>query len=214
MHNFLLIISMFGLTSVVAQKRFSEGTISFSVATTVNQEKLTEDGTFVQMIKGGHIRNDLTSSIGSSTTIFDTREGKGAIISEFGSQRILIPLNKENWEDKNAIFNGVRYVLTDETKQLIGFKCYKATAVLNDSSFVEVYYSKEISTENPEVDTPFGTLPGIALQYTYTKYNGNTQVSYIAMSINFDPVPIQKFNIPTSGYRVLSYELSKKGRGN
>jgi hypothetical protein len=37
-------------------------------------------------------------------------------------------------------------------------------------------------------------------------------VLYMATAINFDPVPVQKFDVPSSGYRVLSYEESKKGR--
>jgi hypothetical protein len=50
----------------------------------------------------------------------------------------------------------------------------------------------------------------MVLEFSYTK--GNTMVVYTATSINFDPVPIQKFDVPSSGYRVLSYEESKKGK--
>ena len=93
---------------------------------------------------------------------------------------------------------------------MIGFSCRRANAILKDSTSIVVFYTKEISTENPEVDSQFGSLPGMALQFSYTK--GNTMVVYAATAISFDPVPIQKFDIPTSGYRVLSYEESKKGR--
>ena len=212
MNKTFLLIFFFAATTAFAQKRFSEGTVSFAVATFLNGEKLPDEARSVQMIKGGHFRNDMTSAIGKSITIYDTREGKGAIISEFGSQRILIPLSRENWEDKNVKFQGVEYLFTNETRELIGFKCNKATATLKDGTLVEVYYTKEISTERPEVDVQFGTLPGIALQYAYTK--GNMQVSYTANAISFDPVPVQKFDIPSSGYRVLSYEESKKGKRN
>jgi hypothetical protein len=81
---------------------------------------------------------------------------------------------------------------------------------LKDSTVVGIFFTREISTENPEVDSQFGSLPGMALQFSYTK--GNMMVVYTATAINFDPVPIQKFDIPSSGYRVLSYEESKKGR--
>ena len=82
--------------------------------------------------------------------------------------------------------------------------------MLKDSTVMNVFYTREISTENPEVDSQFGTLPGMVLEFSYSK--GNTMVVYTATSINFDPVPIQKFDVPSSGYRVLSYEESKKGR--
>jgi GLPGLI family protein len=212
MKKFLLYIAFFCATSSVAQKRFSEGTITFSVETFVNGEKLPDDATSVQMMKGGHYRIDIISKIGNSSTIYDAREGKGAIFSDFGAQGILIPLNKENWEEKNAKFQKISYAFPDTTKNLLGLMCNKATAILRDSTIMEVYYTKEISPENPDVDAQFGTLPGIALQYTYLR--GAIKVTYTATSINFDPVPVQKFDVPTTGYRVMSYEESKKGKRN
>ncbi|MEY4728659.1 MAG: hypothetical protein RLZZ390_1183, partial [Bacteroidota bacterium] len=39
---------------------------------------------------------------------------------------------------------------------------------------------------------------------------GTTKVVYTGINLNFDPVPIQRFDIPSSGYRILSYAESKK----
>jgi|Laugresu1bdmlbsd_1035121.scaffolds.fasta_scaffold00028_4 GLPGLI family protein len=210
MKRFLLPIFLFAVAPSMAQKRFSEGTIVFTVSTFVDGAKIAEDATAVQMTKGGHVRSEMSSSIGKTITIFDTREGKGAVIRELGSQKILIPLNRENWAETNAKFQNLVYAFSEESLELIGFKCSRANTILKDSTVVGVFYTKEISTENPEVDSQFGSLPGMALQFSYTK--GNTMVVYTATAINFDPVPVQKFDIPSSGYRVLSYEESKKGR--
>lgn len=200
----------FAVIPSIAQKRFSEGTIVFKVATFVDGIKIGEDARAVQMTKGGHLRSEMSSSIGKTITIFDAREGKGAVIRELGSQKILIPLNRDNWAETNAKFQDLTYAFLKDSMELIGFKCSKANAMLKDSTVMNVFFTREISTENPEVDSQFGTLPGMALEFSYTK--GNTMVVYTATSINFDPVPIQKFDVPNSGYRVLSYEESKKGK--
>jgi hypothetical protein len=210
MKRFLLPIFFFAIAPSIAQKRFSEGTIVFTVSTFVDGIKIANDATAVHMTKGGHVRSEISSSIGKTITIFDTREGKGAVIRELGSQKMLIPLNRENWAETNAKFQNLNYAYADNSKELIGFKCSNANALLKDSTVISVFYTKEILTENPEVDSQFGSLPGMALQYTYTK--GNTMVVYTATSINFDPVPVQKFDVPSGGYRVLSFEESKKGR--
>lgn len=210
MKRFLLPIFFFALASSMAQKRFSEGTIAYTVSTFVDGIKIAEDATAIQMTKGGHLRSEMVSSIGKTITIFDTREGKGAVMRELGSQKILIPLNRENWAETNAKFQNLAYAFSEDNKDLIGFKCNRANAILKDSTVIGVFYTKEISTENPEVDSQFGSLPGMALEFSYRK--GNTMVVYTATSISFDPVPIQKFDVPNSGYRVLSYEESKKGR--
>jgi GLPGLI family protein len=200
----------FAVIPSIAQKRFSEGTIEFKVSTFVDGIKIGEDARAVQMTKGGHLRSEMSSSIGKTITIFDAREGKGAVIRELGSQKILVPLNRENWAETNAKFQDLTYAYLKDSMELIGFKCSKANAMLKDSTVMNVFYTREISTENPEVDSQFGKLPGMVLEFSYTK--GNTTVVYTATSINFDPVPIQKFDVPSSGYRVLSYEDSKKGK--
>lgn len=210
MKRFLLPMLFFAVIPSIAQKRFSEGTIVFKVATFVDGIKIGEDARAVQMTKGGHLRSEMSSSIGKTITIFDAREGKGAVIRELGSQKILIPLNRDNWAETNAKFQDLTYAFLKDSMELIGFKCSKANAMLKDSTVMNVFFTREISTENPEVDSQFGTLPGMALEFSYTK--GNTMVVYTATSINFDPVPIQKFDVPNSGYRVLSYEESKKGK--
>ncbi len=210
MKRFLLPIFLFAVAPSIAQKRFSEGTIVFSVSTFVDGKKIAEDATAVNMTKGGHVRAEMISSIGKTITIFDTREGKGAVVRELGSQKILIPLNRENWAETNAKFQNIVYSFSEESEALIGFKCKRASAMLKDSTLVDIYYTREIVAENPEVYSQFGSLPGIALQFSYTK--GNTVVAYTATAINFDPVPVQKFDVPTSGYRVMSFEESKKGK--
>ena len=210
MKRFLLPMLFFVVIPSIAQKRFSEGTIVFKVATFVDGIKIGEDARAVQMTKGGHLRSEMSSSIGKTITIFDAREGKGAVIRELGSQKILVPLNRENWAETNTKFQDLTYAFLKDSMELIGFKCSRANAMLKDSTVMNVFYTREISTENPEVDSQFGTLPGMVLEFSYTK--GNTMVVYTATSINFDPVPIQKFDVPSSGYRVLSYEESKKGK--
>ena len=210
MKRFLPLIFFFAVASSMAQKRFSEGTIAFTVSTFVDGIKVGEDATAVQMTKGGHLRSEMSSSIGKTVTIFDTKDSKGAVLRELGSQRILIPLSRENWAEINAKFQNLVYTFSEDSLELIGFRCSKANAILKDSTAFCVFFTREISTENPEVDSQFGSLPGMALQFSYTK--GNTMVVYKATSISFDPVPIQKFDVPNSGYRVLSYEESRKGR--
>jgi hypothetical protein len=40
---------------------------------------------------------------------------------------------------------------------------------------------------------------------------GKMMVTYTVSSINFDPIPQTKFDLPKSGYRVMTYEESKGG---
>jgi hypothetical protein len=43
---------------------------------------------------------------------------------------------------------------------------------------------------------------------------GKLMVTYTVSSINFNPVPAVKMDLPKSGYRVMTYEESKNAKGS
>ena len=105
-------------------------------------------------------------------------------------------------------YEGITFTPTNETKTIAGYTCKKAIAKLKDGTSFTVYYTTDLTTENKEYDYQFKTLPGLALEYESTV--GNLHVRYTASKINFDPVPAQKFAVPQSGYREMTYEESSK----
>ena len=199
-----LLISVFGY----GQKIFSEGTIVYKVSTSVNQQALQSEVKSVQQIKGSHTRVDLISSVGKTTTIFNSREGEGAILQEYGAQKIMIPVTNENLQSRNARYEHLVFEYLNETKNILQYTCTKAIATLGDGTQLEVFFSKELLTDNTDIGFQFGKLPGLALEYTSKL--GERNVTYSATSISFEPVPIQNFDLPTYGYRLLNYEESQK----
>jgi GLPGLI family protein len=210
MRSFLLILSLLIGSWALAQKRFSEGVISFQVETEVNgvKDDLSLNG--VCFFKGAHYRSNLTSNRGTSSTIFDTREGMGAVFHEFGSQKVLIHLNRDQWTDKNRLLKNKELVFsfTGDTTHLLGYICQKAVALLEDSSQVEIMFTKEIVPENTDAEWQFQQLGGLVLLVKMVKKDAT--VVFKASALSFDPVPIQKFDIPNAGYRILEYGESKK----
>jgi len=203
---FGLLISVFGY----GQKIFSEGTIVYQVSTSVHGQPLQSDVKSFQQIKGSHTKVDLVSSVGKTTTIFNSREGEGAILQEYGAQKIMVPVTKENIQSRNSKFDHVVFEYLAETKNILQYNCTKAIATLEDGTQLEVFFSKELLTDNTDIGFQFGKLPGLALEFTSKL--GERTVTYTATSINFEPVPIQNFDLPTSGYRLLNYDESQKKR--
>jgi hypothetical protein len=79
---------------------------------------------------------------------------------------------------------------------------------LVDGGQLEIWYTPEVVLDNNDTEFQMGDIPGLVLSYVYII--DETRVIYMARSLNFDPVPIQKFEIPNAGYRILSYADSKK----
>jgi len=208
-----MIVSVLVATNLLAQKVLSEGTIQYdiSVQTGSSEAKMADvfDGaTGLVFIKGNQSRTELKSAIGNSVTIYDSKAGTGVVMREFGAQKLLIRMNAKNWTDKNKKYEGMTFTKTGETKKIAGYNCEQATAKLADGHTFTVYYTTELVLENRNYDAQFKNLPGVPLEYE--SIMGNLRVKYTASKISFDPVPVQRFEIPSSGYREMTYEESIK----
>jgi GLPGLI family protein len=159
-------------------------------------------------IKGNQSRTELKSALGNSVTIYDSKAGTGVVLREFGSQKLLIRMNARNWSDKNKKYDGMTFTKTGETKKIAGYNCEQATVKLADGSAFTVFYTTELVLENRDYDAQFKNLPGVALEYESVM--GNLRVRYTANKVSFDPVPVQRFEIPKSGYREMTYDESIK----
>ncbi len=201
---FFLVISFSG----IAQLRFSEGSLVFQVISSANGVQSKDDTKMIQLSRGGHYRSEIISSLGKTITIYDDKEGLGAILKEYGQQRIMTPMNHAQWDSKNKKKGNVVFIVTNERKKILGYSCKKATASLPDGSTLEVYFAAQLVPENANMELQFEQLQGFVLEYQSTI--GSSIIKYVAESLNFDPVPIQKFEIPNSGYRILSFEESVK----
>ena len=204
-----LFILFLAITSVVVgQKRLSEGSLVFEVVTT-KKDLLVGDTLIAQhLFKGAHSRTEISGTAGSSITLYDSREGLGAIVREFGSQKILIPLDTASWSDKNAWYRASSISYSTDEQKLLGYACKKATIKLLAGGQLQIWFTPEVVLDNNDTEFQMGDIAGLVLSYEYI--TDEMRVIYVARSLNFDPVPIQKFDIPNAGYRVLSYAESKK----
>lgn len=203
--------------AALSQKTLSEGSIQYdiSVQTGAQDPKMADmfDGAKASLyLRGTHSRSELNSALGNTVTIYDHRDGTGVVLREFGTQKLLIKMNRDNWNDKNLKYEGITFTPTGETKLICGYPCEKADALLKDGTRFTVFYTRQLVAENAAYDPQFSKLPGMALEYE--SLQGGMKIRYTATRVSFDPVPIQKFDIPKSGYRELTYEESTRKSGN
>jgi GLPGLI family protein len=194
---------------ISAQKQVGELTIIYnSVITRGNEASKKINATTTFYLKGNQSRSEVTSNLFSSTSIYDSKTGTGVLLKEVNGQKLLIRLNQENWYQKNARFMNLVYTKTAETKTIAGYQCSEAMASTSDGYQVKVFYTRDIIPVNKGYDPPFRNLDGLPLEYEFSK--GDLHIHYTLSSINLNPVPASKFDIPTSGYRELTYEESLK----
>ncbi|MEO8862331.1 MAG: DUF4412 domain-containing protein [Ginsengibacter sp.] len=195
------------------QKNLTEGTLVYniSVETGSNQPKMADmlDGaTTTVYLKGDQSRSEMLSGLGSEATIHNATTGTGVILKDYSGQKLMITLTPQDWEKNNKKYDGITFENTGETSEISGFSCHKAIAKLKDGSTFTVYYTTDVNAVNKEYDYQFRTLPGLAVQYEMQ--TGKMKFKFTLASINYATVPALKFEIPKSGYRVLTYEEAKK----
>jgi len=195
-----------------AQKNLSEGSIVYniSVETGSAQPKMADmlDGaTTTVYLKGNQSRTEMISGLGTEATIYNAATDNGVILKDYSGQKLMITLTPQDWKKNNQKYEGITFENTGETAEIAGFKCQKAIAKLKDGSTFTVYYTNDINVSNKEYDYQFKTLPGLAVQYEMQ--SGKMKFKFTLAKISYSNVPTSKFEIPKSGYRVLTYEEAK-----
>lgn len=208
-----LIIFLLNTFLCSAQKVITEGTLTYtiSIETGSAEPKMADmmDGaTTTIFLKDNQSRSELVSGLGSEVTIYDSKKGSGVILKDYSGQKLMITLTKEDWFKKNSKYEGITFENSNEALNIAGYICKKAIAKLKDGSSFVVYYTSELDVADKNYDSQFKTLPGLALQYEWQ--SGKMRFKYTLSKINFDAVPNSKFEIPKSGYRVLTYDELKK----
>ena len=215
--KFNLIIFLFSFTflssATNAQKTLAEGTLVYnmSVETGSGEPKIADmfDGATTTInLRGPMSRTELVSSLGREATIHDASKGTGVILKDYSGQKLMITLSAQDWEQNNSKYDGIVFENTKETQKIAGFNCKKAIAKLKNGTSFTVFYTTEVNLANKSYDAQFKTLPGLPVQYEMQ--SGNMKLKFTLASINYNPVAASKFEIPTSGYRVLSYDETKK----
>jgi len=195
-----------------AQKTLSEGSLVYniSVETGSTEPKMADmlDGaTTTVYLKGNQSRSEMVSGLGSEATIHNGSNGSGVILKDYSGQKLMITLTPQDWENNNKKYEGITFENTNEKSNIAGFNCQKAIAKLKDGSTFTVYYTTDVNVSNKDYDYQFKTVPGLAVQYEMQ--TGKMKFKFTLSKINYTEVPASKFEIPKSGYRVLTYEETK-----
>lgn len=213
----LLILATTMVTSgLFAQKRLTEATISYDIVINTNDNTpqaadLLDGATSVIYLKGNSSRSEMVSSLGTQSTIIDGKTGNVTVLKDYGEQKYMIRMTSENWKESNKKYEGINFTFVEEYKTIAGYNCQKAIGKLTDGTTFNVFFTRDLVPVNKDFQYLNKNLPGLAMQYEATL--GKMIVTYTVSAVNFNPVPAIKFDLPKSGYRVMTYEESKGAAG-
>ena len=195
-----------------AQKRLTEATISYDIVINTNNAQpqaadLLDGATSVIYLKGNSSRSEMISSLGTQSTIIDGKTGNVTVLKDYGEQKYMINMTAANWKESNKKYEGIVFTYVEEYKTIAGYNCQKAIGKLADSTSFTVYFTRDLVPVNKDFQYLNKNLPGRAMQYEAAM--GKLMVTYTVSNISFNPVAQIKFDLPKSGYRVMTYAESR-----
>ena len=204
---FLLVLGLW-VNYAFAQKKLTEATIYYDIVVSTDNDTpkvgdMLDGSTNIIYIKGNLNKSEFISSIGSQSTIYDEKEGTAVNIKNYGNKKYLITYSSQEWKASNKRYDGVTYKIENEFKKIAGYNCQKAIGKLADGTSFTVYFTRELVPPNTNFQSINRGLPGLAMQYDASR--GKDKVTFTVSNIEFTLVPLAKFDIPKTGYRVMSY---------
>lgn len=201
---FLLIILSSKFSQAQSQLVIGDCTITYSITgSNAETNKNLAGTTKILYIKGKMSRIDMAGNNYKQSVIYNNETGTAVVLKEIGAEKYILTFTSDEWKKENKQFEGLSVALINETKTILGYECKKAVAKLKDGSYYNIYYAPAIMPSANENPYQFKDIPGFVLQYEIYSNKNSSGITYTAAIINFNPVPASRFQIPSSGYRVL-----------
>jgi GLPGLI family protein len=209
----LILVTIPVFSGLKAQKKITEGTIQYDIVVNTGNSNPTiadmfNGATSIVYLKGFFSRFEMVSSLGVQSTIIDSRNDKITVLKEYGDQKYMITMTPDNWKEANKKYEGITFTFLDEYKEIAGYRCQKAVGTAKDGAVFNVFFTRDLIANNREFEYAYKSLPGLAMEYETNI--GSLTVTYTVSKISFSIVPASKFELPKSGFRVMSYDESKE----
>jgi len=221
---FAVTLILLTVTTVSAQKKSKkdkkekafEGTVTYGLnfdGSNLPPDAMTmlNGAEAVSYIKGDKRRTELNMAIQSTTSIMDAKAKTVVTLMDIMGQKYLIRSTADDIKKEEADMPEQTIKYTDETKDIAGYTCKKAEVTVKSKDgkeeTVNVYYTTEIPTS--DLKTIYKGLNGFPMEYTVNQ--GPVKMTFTAKSVSKDPVPDNKFDIPTDGsYKEVTMDEFRK----
>ncbi len=204
--------SIFFIGSAQAQKKLTEGTVTYGIAIINSGGGAVPGGLngaeFTLSLRGDMSRTEMTSSLGSEVNVYREKDAAGYILKNYSGQKLMISLDKKDWSDKNEFNSSLKFKTEGGTSIIAGYSCNKAVATGGNGKEFTVYYTSAVTLDNKTYNNAFTQLKGLPVQYELK--SGNLTFVYTLKGISYDPVSASLFEEPKAGYRVMTYEENQQ----
>ncbi|MGD1846833.1 MAG: hypothetical protein ACFB10_15705 [Salibacteraceae bacterium] len=206
-------VAVLGLfTSAVAPEEF-EGKITFKITYSDLPDEIAgmesmlpkESTLYVKGSKTAMVQDGMTGN----TIAVNNHESKTSfVLMDLMGAKYAVKSTPEDYEKAEQERNNQKITLHDETKEIAGFLCKKATVVSGDDPPMTVYY-----TEDLKVNSSFNFSNGLeGFPLSYSTQQSEMTLTLVATEVVKETVDDSRFEIP-EGYTTMTPEELQKFTG-
>jgi len=165
--------------------------------------------------KNKMVRTEMEAGELTQIKIADSKNLTVSTILEILREKYVIHKSPEDIKQELREISEPKINFTNETKEILGYNCKKAEAIVYDDfgeeHVIEIYYTEEISGKPFNFNLPYKEIPGLMLVYEIR--SGNLNMRYEATSIRSRWgifISNRNFRIPSDAKEITFKELREK----
>jgi len=206
---FLILLGLFGCSSSKkgASKKGYEGTVDFAIsyselpASMKGLESMLPNSQHWAIKDGAARVQEKTSAWGEKALIKKQNDSESSVLIKVLGEQFLIA----DASDEFPTFSQVTYF--KETKEIAGYKCKKAEAVISETAEpLVIYYTTKLPA-----GPFFPGMPGFPLQYQAVRQE--VLMTFTATKVTPEKVADQQFEVPARHIKITKEALKRKFGG-
>ncbi len=158
----------------------------------------------------GMMKTVILTPMGKMTSIFNSETKETTILMDMMGQKIAYtaPFDDEAKKKLDETTKGVKIDKSDETKQIAGYKCTKATISKGDTT-MEVWYTTDLKYAHANEMEMYKDIDGIVLEFTQPTQDEELTLKFKATQVEpMKKVKKSEFEVP-SDYTFMTKEQLK-----
>ncbi|MEZ5082062.1 MAG: hypothetical protein R2750_01195 [Bacteroidales bacterium] len=157
-------------------------------------------------IKGEKVLTEISMGMGKTVTVYDAETNTGLTFMDMMGQKYAMKMTSNDFNKEIANGPEVEVITTDETMEVAGYMCKKATVKILDGDMKDsehiVYFTDELGSGMVnKIDPMYKDINGIMLDYKMVEDGMTMKLS--AISVEKKKLSDADFEIP-EGYNIMS----------
>lgn len=198
----LLIVSTALFTSCDSIKpgagKISEGKITYNIDLSGSEMGMMEKQ-LLQMaklnisFKDAMMKTEFDMGIMAHTTIIDGNAKSGLMLVSAMGNKTASKLSAESFDKKEKMKGNYTVDYSDETKEIAGYTCKKATLKMENGANLTLYYTEDIQPAKLNTDFTYSEIKGFPLEMQMEMQG--MKFNMIASSVDGSPLPADHFSM-------------------